>query len=199
MPPPKSTITLRKWRKKCTTKVPAVFSQCLRRLRTFSEEKVSETFKKTLIRFAVDNPTFSTGLSEKGSKPCGSDWSAAIRQKSAKGVWVRGGQSFRLSSPNVFGGSTPPKTRESAYREPAFDCVGAVKRNALEGARTVLCNFPILHCSAPRFLGFDAPKIALASQKPRLCSRTKLPEYRNPRLCLRTKLPENRKLMRGAG
>ena len=39
--------------------------------------------------------------------------------------FVRGKQEF---SPNVFGGVEPPKTRNYAYREPAFDCVGAVKR-----------------------------------------------------------------------
>ena len=49
---------------------------------------------------------------------------------------------FAKQRPRDFGGSTPPKSpwasqkpplfayRKQVYREPAFDCVGAVKRNA---------------------------------------------------------------------
>jgi len=44
-------------------------------------------------------------------------------KKALKGF--RGKQEF---SPNDFGGSTPPKSRELGEKESAFDCGGAVKR-----------------------------------------------------------------------
>ena len=59
-----------------------------------------------------------------------------MRQRALKGF--RGKQEF---SPNDFGGSTPPKSTNSANRELPFDCCGAVKRAKLAKARP-FCKLP---------------------------------------------------------
>ena len=109
----------------------------LKFLKTFSSEKV---FKP---------PEALT------AKPCYSARSAAMRQRALKGF--RGKQEF---SPNDFGGSTPPKSRECGEKQFSFDCCGAVKRAKSEGNASENSPRKNFRKRSPRFWRLDAAKIA---------------------------------------
>ena len=161
MPPPKSSITLSQWRKKCTTKVPAVFHSASGGSETFSEEKVSETFKKTLIRFAVDNPTFSTGLEpfpqKKVLSPAGATGARQYAKKALKGFGLGVDNRFVCPAPTFLAARRRQKRESRLIANPPLTALEQSNGIRRRGRGRFYVTFPFC-IAAPRDFWGSTPQ-----------------------------------------
>ena len=93
---------------------------------------------------------------------------------------------FRNIAPPRFWGFDAPKIAKKPANRKTFLC-----NQSSRGRGTISLSFPFRNIAPPRFWRLDAPKIARASQKPRLCSRTKKPELPQIPRCKQSRTPTN--------